>query len=168
MDIALQQAKPPVLVEDSSENVQNAHVWWMRLNRLYLKVMQMAIPESFRGLISIFTLVLDYLKKLEQRFIRNEKAEIGIMLNKLCTMKYNGTSNVREHILKMMNITSKLKTRKLNISEDMLVYLSLNSLFTSFGQFKVSYNCQKESWTVQGGKMFEDGQERKRKYYFHI
>jgi gag-polypeptide of LTR copia-type/Zinc knuckle len=90
---------------------------------------------------------LDYLKKLEQRFVRNEKAEIDILLNKLCTMKYNDRSNVREHILEMMN-ASKLKAHKLDISEDMLVYLSLNSLPTSFGQFKVNYNCQKESWIV--------------------
>jgi gag-polypeptide of LTR copia-type len=63
-------------------------------------------------------------------------------------MKYNDRSNVREYILEMMNTASKLKAHKLDISEDMLVYLSLNSLLTSFGQFKVSYNCQKESWTV--------------------
>jgi gag-polypeptide of LTR copia-type len=91
---------------------------------------------------------LDYLKELEQKFVRNEKAEIGILLNKLCTMKYNGRSNVREHTLEMMNTASKLKTHKPDISEDMLVYLPLNSLLTSFGQFKVSYNCQKKSWTV--------------------
>jgi gag-polypeptide of LTR copia-type len=63
-------------------------------------------------------------------------------------MKYNDRSNVKEHVLEMMNTASKLKAHKLNISEDMLVYLSLNSLPTSFGQFKVSYNCQKQSWTV--------------------
>jgi gag-polypeptide of LTR copia-type len=108
----------------------------------------MTIPESFRGLVSDSTLALDYFKELEQRFVRNEKTEIGILLNKLSTMKYNGRSNVREHILEMMNTVLKLKAHKLNISEVMLVYLSLNSLLTSFGQFKVSYNCQKESWTV--------------------
>jgi gag-polypeptide of LTR copia-type len=91
---------------------------------------------------------LDYLKELEQRFVRNENAQIGILLNKLCTMKYNGRSNVKEHILEMMNTASKLNAHKLDISEDMLVYLSLNSLLTFFGQFKVSYNCQKESWTI--------------------
>jgi gag-polypeptide of LTR copia-type len=108
----------------------------------------MTIPESFRGLISDSTLALDYLKGLEHRFVRNEKSEIDILLNKLCTMKYNGRSNVREYILEMMNTASKLKAHKLDISKDMLVYLSLNSLPTSFGQFKVSYNCQKKSWTV--------------------
>jgi gag-polypeptide of LTR copia-type len=107
--------------------------------------MKMIIPESFRGYISDSTLALDYLKKFEQRFVRNDKAEIDILLNKLCIMKYNDRSNVREHILEMMNTASKLKAHKLDISEDMLVYLSLNSLPTSFGQFKMNYNCQKES-----------------------
>jgi gag-polypeptide of LTR copia-type len=63
-------------------------------------------------------------------------------------MKYNDRSNVREYILEMMNTSLKLNAHKLNISEDMLVYLSLNSLLTSFGQFNVSYNCQKKSWIV--------------------
>jgi gag-polypeptide of LTR copia-type len=101
----------------------------------------MTIPESFRRLVSGSTLALDYLKELEQMFVRNENDEIYILLNKLCTIKYNDRSNVREHILEMMNTISKLKAHKLDISEDMLVYLSLNSLLTSFGQFKVSYNC---------------------------
>jgi gag-polypeptide of LTR copia-type len=91
---------------------------------------------------------LDYLKEFEQRFVRNENAKIDILLNKIYTMKYNDRSNVREHILEMMNTALKLKIHKLDISKDILVYLSLNSLPIFFGQFKVSYNCQKESWTV--------------------
>jgi gag-polypeptide of LTR copia-type len=63
-------------------------------------------------------------------------------------MKYNGRSNVKDHILKIMNTALKLKAHKLDISEYMLVYLSLNSLPTSFGQFNVNYNYMKESWTV--------------------
>jgi gag-polypeptide of LTR copia-type len=148
LDIALQQAKLHVSAAESPKNIQNVHARWMRSNRLCLKVMQRTIPESFRGHVSDFTLALDYLKELEQIFIRNEMAEISIMLNKLCIMKYNDRLNVNEHVLKMINTASKLKAHKLNISEDMLVYLSLNSLSTSFGQFKVSYNCQKESWIV--------------------
>jgi gag-polypeptide of LTR copia-type len=124
LDIALQQAKPHVSVEDSSENIQNTHARWMRSNHLCLKVIQRIILESFRGYISDSTLALDYLKELEQIFVRNENAEIGIMLNKLYTMKYNDKNNVREHILEMMNTALKLKAHKLDISEDMLVYLS--------------------------------------------
>jgi hypothetical protein len=82
LDIMLQRAKPLVSVEDSSEIVQNAHARWMRSNRLCFKVMQMTISENFRGHIFYFTLVLDYLNEVEQRLVRNEKNEIGILLNK--------------------------------------------------------------------------------------
>ncbi|XP_078156047.1 uncharacterized protein LOC144551810 [Carex rostrata] len=140
LDIALQEAKSPVPVATSFEKEQTAHAQWMRSNRLCLRLMQNTIPESFRGPVSDSTLAKDYLKELEQRFVRNKKAEIGILLNKLCTMKYNGKSNVRENILEMMHTASKLKGHKLHISNDMLVYLTLNSLHALFGQFKMSYN----------------------------
>jgi hypothetical protein len=52
LDIALQQAKPPVPAVNSPENVQNAHARWMMSNCLCLKVMQRTIPESFRGPVS--------------------------------------------------------------------------------------------------------------------
>jgi hypothetical protein len=55
----------------------------------------MTIHESFRELVSDFTLALDYLKELGEIFVRNEMTEIDIMLNKLCIMKYNGIINVR-------------------------------------------------------------------------
>jgi gag-polypeptide of LTR copia-type len=133
LDITLQQTKPPVPIKNSLKNVQNAHARWMMSNRLCLKIMQRIIPESFSDHVSDFTLVLDYLKELKQIFVRNEKTKINILLNKLCIMKYNDRSNVREHILEMMNTALKLNAHKLNISEDILVYLSLNSLPTSFG-----------------------------------
>jgi hypothetical protein len=69
----------------------------------------MIIPKSFRGHVSDSTLALDYLKELEHRFLRNEKAEIDILLNKLCIMKYNDRNNVREHILEIMNTASKIE-----------------------------------------------------------
>jgi hypothetical protein len=75
LDIVLQQAKPPVPTADSPDNVQNAHARWMKSNHLCLKVMQRTISESFTRSVSDSTLTLDYLKELEQRFVRNEKDE---------------------------------------------------------------------------------------------
>jgi hypothetical protein len=89
-----------MLVEDSSENVQNVHARWIKSNRLCLKVIQRIIPESFRGHVSNFTLALDYLKEFEQKFVRNKKTKIDILLNKLYTMKYNDKSMSRSTFLK--------------------------------------------------------------------
>jgi len=48
----------------------------------------------------------------------------------------------------MSHIVSKLKALKLKLFEDLLVYLVLILLPAQFSQFKVSYNCQKEKWTL--------------------
>ena len=63
-------------------------------------------------------------------------------------MRYNDKGNIREYIMEMSNLASKLKALKLNLSEDLLVHLVLISLPTQFNQFKVSYNCQKNKWSL--------------------
>ena len=50
--------------------------------------------------------------------------------------------------MEMSHLASKLRAHKLDLSEDLLVHLVLISLPTQFSQFKVSYNCQKETWSL--------------------
>ena len=50
--------------------------------------------------------------------------------------------------MEMSHLASKLRAYKLDLYEDLLVHLVLISLPTQFSQFKVSYNCQKETWSL--------------------
>ena len=50
--------------------------------------------------------------------------------------------------MEMSHLASKLKALKLELSEDLLVHLVLISLLAQFNQFKVSYNCLKDSWSL--------------------
>ncbi|KAF8411652.1 hypothetical protein HHK36_004210 [Tetracentron sinense] len=63
-------------------------------------------------------------------------------------MKYKGKGNIREYIMEMSHLASKLKSLKLELSEDLLLHLVLISLPAHFGQFKVSYNTQKDKWSL--------------------
>ncbi|KAF9687626.1 hypothetical protein SADUNF_Sadunf02G0112800 [Salix dunnii] len=114
-----------------------------------MMIMKRAIPEAFRGTMSDhITTAKEFLTNIEKRFVKNEKAEIGTLLTSLISMKYKGKGNVREYILEMSHLASKLKALKLDLSEDLLVHLVLISLPAQFNQFKVSYNCQKETWSL--------------------
>nr|KYP69415.1 hypothetical protein KK1_008605 [Cajanus cajan] len=64
-------------------------------------------------------------------------------------MRYKSKGNIREYIMKMSNIASKLKVLKLELSDDLLVHLVLISLPTHFGKFKVRYNTQKDKWVLK-------------------
>ena len=50
--------------------------------------------------------------------------------------------------MEMSNIARKLKALKLQLSDDLLVHLVLISLPAQFSQFIVSYNTQKDKWTL--------------------
>ncbi|XP_074301650.1 uncharacterized protein LOC141633059, partial [Silene latifolia] len=121
---------------------------WERSNRMSLMIMKRAIPESFRGTMSEEDNAKKFLVELEKRFVKNEKSETSTLLTSLVSMRYKATGNIREYIMEMSHIASKLKALKLDLSEDLLVHLVLISLPKKFSHFTVSYNCQKEKWTL--------------------
>ena len=90
----------------------------------------------------------EFLADIEKRFVKNEKAEIGTLLTSLLSMRYRGKGNIEEYIMEMSHLASKLRALKLELSKDLVVHLVLISLPTQFSQFKVSYNCQKEAWSL--------------------
>ena len=74
----------------------------------------------------------DFLADIEKQFVKNEKAEMCTLLTNLLSMRYKGKGNIREYILEMSHLASRLKTLKLDISDDLLVCLILISLPSQF------------------------------------
>ena len=148
LDLALRVERPASLTDVSTSDQKKDFEKWERSNRMCLMIMKRSIPETFRGDMSNETDAKGFLADLEKRFARNEKAETSTLLSSLVSMRYKGKGNIREYIMEMSNLASKLRALNLTLSEDLLVHLVLISLPTQFSQFKVSYNCQKEKWTL--------------------
>ncbi|CAH9136785.1 unnamed protein product [Cuscuta epithymum] len=148
LDLALWTEKPAALKDSSTLDEKREMERWERSNRMSLMIMKRAIPESFRGTMSDEDDAKSFLAELEKRFAKNEKAETSTLLSTLVSMKYKGKGNIREYILEMSHIASKLSAPKLILPEELLVYLVLISLPSQFNQFKVSYNCIKEKWSL--------------------
>ena len=67
---------------------------------------------------------------------------------KMITMKYDGHSSVREHIMKMTDMASQLKGMDMTIFEGFLIHFITTSLPSQFDPFKISYNTQKDKWKM--------------------
>ncbi|XP_028201819.1 uncharacterized protein LOC114385998 [Glycine soja] len=135
LDLALRTERPISTPETSNEvKIEK----WDRSNRMCLMIMKRFILEAFRGSISEGQSAKKFLEGIEQYFAKNEKVETGNLLAKLISMKYKGKGNIREYIIAMSNLASKLKSLKLELGEDLLVHLVLILLLAHFGQFKVS------------------------------
>ena len=107
-----------------------------------------SIPKAIRSAIPEKTRAKAFLDQIANRFAANEKVETSTILSKLVSMRYKGKENIREYIMEMSNLVTRLKALKLEFSKDILVHLILISLPTQFSPFKISYNTQKEKWTL--------------------
>ena len=64
-------------------------------------------------------------------FIKSDKVETSTHLSKLINMCYNGKKNIREYMMKMSNLVSKLTVLKLKLSEEILVHFILIFFFAT-------------------------------------
>ena len=146
LDLTLRVDQLDPLTDESTFDQNREMEKWERSNRMSLIIMMRVIPEVFQGTMSEqITTTKGFLEDIEKRFAKNEKVEKSTLLAKLISMRYVGKGNIREYIMEMSHIASKLKALKLELSEDLLVHLVLVSLPTQYIQFTVSYNYQKET-----------------------
>ena len=62
---------------------------------------------------------------------------------------YGGPGTIRDHILGMSALNSKLKPMDLDLKEEFLVHLVFTSLLKEFATFVVNYNSQPEKWNME-------------------
>ncbi|XP_010546415.1 PREDICTED: uncharacterized protein LOC104818495 [Tarenaya hassleriana] len=148
LDLALRVNEPAALTDASSDDDKKNFERWDRSNRMCLMIMKRAISEIFKGSIAKGANAKTFLDAIEERFAKNEKAETSTLLAKLISMRYRGSGYVCEYIMEISDLASKLKAHKLELSDDLFVDLVLISLPTQYSQFKVSYNCQNDKWTL--------------------
>ncbi|KAL1224588.1 hypothetical protein V5N11_000919 [Cardamine amara subsp. amara] len=147
-DLALREDCPTIT--DSSTDQDHSKVErWEASNLMCLMLIKHSIPSVFRGYVSDeVILAKKYPDVLEKSFAKNDKAETITLLAELLSMRYKDTGNIREYILKISNIQSKLKALGLPLADDVLVCFVLISVPGQFTQFNVSYNCQKDKWNL--------------------
>ncbi|XP_073222585.1 uncharacterized protein [Cicer arietinum] len=137
LDLALRIDRPSTPKDSSSSEEKLEYEKWDRSNRISLMIIKRGIPEVFRGAVpDEIDTAKNFLAEMEKRFVKSDKAETSSLLQNLISMKYQGKGNIREHIMMMSNIASKLKGLKLELSDDLLIHLVLLSLPSQFSQFK--------------------------------
>ena len=129
VNLALRVDSPAPLTDKSTSNEKRDMERREKSNHVCMMTMKKAISEAFRGTMSEkITTAKEFLADIEKRFVKNKKAEIGTLLMSLILMRYKGIGNIREYILEMSHLASKLKALKLELSKDLLVHLVLISL----------------------------------------
>nr|XP_051220978.1 uncharacterized protein LOC127339133 [Lolium perenne] len=89
----------------------------------------------------------EHLEKIKSQF-----KDATQLLKQLVTEKYTGDAHgIREHILRMSNLATKLKPMNddLELKPALLVHLVMASLTAQFDNFVVNYNMNPEKWDIE-------------------
>ena len=124
------------------------HKKWDISNRKCLMVAKSTISDAIRGSILDCDTTTEYLKKVESQFTGSSKAYASTLIKKLFNEKYTG-GGIREHILKMSNMASKLKPIDLGLKDESLIRLVFASLTKEYETFIVNYNRQLDKWDIE-------------------
>ncbi|XP_012477543.1 uncharacterized protein LOC105793163 [Gossypium raimondii] len=149
IDPTLREEQPAPFTAESTLDVKRDFERWDRSNRTSLMIMKHNIPKAFKGTeFEEITQAKGFLDEIEKHFAKNDKVKMTSLLTSLMSMKYKGQENVREYIMEMFHTTSRLKALKIELFEELFVLMILVSLPVQFYHFKISYNCQKEKWSL--------------------
>ncbi|XP_066385362.1 uncharacterized protein [Miscanthus floridulus] len=121
---------------------------WDISNHKRLMVAKSTISDAIRGSIPDCDTVTEYLKKVESQFTDSSKAYASTLIKKLFNEKYSG-GGIREHILKMSNTASKLKSMDLGLKYEFMIHLGFASLPKEYKTFVVNYNMQPDKWDIE-------------------
>ena len=148
LDHAVRTEWPPDLTNDSTAKQRANFEKWKRSNRMSLMIIKHSILDTIKVVIPEEENAKSFLSQIIDWFIGSEKVETSTILSKLISMQYKDKGNIREYIMKMSNLVTRLMTLKLELFDDILVHLVLISLSVQFSHFQISYNTQKEKMNL--------------------
>jgi hypothetical protein len=112
-------------------------------------IMDNAIDPAIRGALpKTAENAKTFMAKIEEHFKGSSKANASILMSKLMHAKYDGRGNVREHILKMIDMSNKLKDLECPLPEPYVVHYIMMSLPSCLRNFKINCNSSDMKWTT--------------------
>ena len=131
--IALTKDKPADITATSIEAEKTDYAAWEKRNRICLLTMKKSIQEHLKSGLPADCTAKEMMTALEARNRISSNAEVGTLLQKLFNMKYDGTAGVRDYVLRMVDLKTKLQALNVSILDACIVHQALNTLHLILG-----------------------------------
>ncbi|XP_028755918.1 uncharacterized protein LOC114715287 [Neltuma alba] len=112
-DFVLETDRPPKPADDLANKDYYEH--WEKTNHLALLMIKTRIPRSIRGAIPKWEITKEYLEVVDKQFKPTDKQMGGTIMSELCATKRTSIDGIRQHIMKMRDLFSQLKTFEMEL-----------------------------------------------------
>jgi hypothetical protein len=116
LDLALRVDEPLTLTDISTPQEIAKHERWERSNHLSLMLMKSHIIKGIKGSIPECHKATEFIQAVEEQFVSSDKALASTLMKKLLSKTFNNSRSVREHIMKMRDMSAQLKSIEFDIS----------------------------------------------------
>ena len=110
------------IVETSIAESISLYEKWERSNHIFVMFIKTKISTSIRGSVEQIDKVKPLLKVIDEQFVTSDKALANTSIMRFSSSKLTGIRGVRDHIMRIRDISAQLKTLKVNMSETFLVH----------------------------------------------
>jgi hypothetical protein len=116
---------------------EKAKAQWERYDSVTLMIMDHTIDPAIRGALpKTPSSAKEFMAKIEEHFQGSSKANVIMLMTKMMNAKYMGQGSVREHIMKLIDMSNYL------------VHYIMLSLPTFIDNFKINYNGSVKKWKL--------------------
>ncbi|XP_042479687.1 uncharacterized protein LOC122060622 [Macadamia integrifolia] len=137
--------KPAHLTDQKTDDEKLVYVEWVKSNRICLLSMKRSIKDHLKSDFPANCTAKEMMDAVALRYRVSSNAEIGILLQKLFNLRYDGSRGVRDYIIWMVDYQTKLKALNISLPDPCIVHQVLNTLPSEFGIIKINYNSQDET-----------------------
>ena len=128
MDLALRTMAPLKPTDGTAEKDRKSHDEWEYSNSCYVMIMRYYMDEPICDSISKAENAKDFLTAIEKKYENFSKNEKNRYLNMLHSTFYDGASDIRAHIDKLMGCYHKLKAMGMDLKEGYIVWFVMGTL----------------------------------------
>ncbi|XP_004294439.1 PREDICTED: uncharacterized protein LOC101302915 isoform X2 [Fragaria vesca subsp. vesca] len=144
MDLCIVDEQPEELNADSNPEERKAYRDWHNNNRKAKTLIRTTMIDSIRRSIEEPDTAWDFLEAISEKYLENDKAEILRLNREFNGMSFSGNDSVREHIMTMMNLNSRLRDLEVGVKDEQVVAQALESLSATYSNLKTTYNASEE------------------------
>jgi hypothetical protein len=138
---AVAQGDNDTTLEARIAEYEKAKAQWERSDRVALMIMDHTIDPAIRGALpKTPSSAKEFMAKIEEHFQGSSKANASMLMTKMMNAKYTGQGSVREYIMKLIDMSNKLKDLEMPLPHPYLVHYIILSLPIVFDNFKINYN----------------------------